>query len=145
MYYLYCDSEGINKIFDSSSEEPKSIRFRTSIYKTLEDLKKNEVIMEENCIECGGYITEVYTERTLPYCFICDFWGSVISRSDNIVINGNCYNACKEDSKSFRGFDGREFRIKFFDGKELCTTNLWSRGKIPLRFRDRLPDNAYFI
>lgn len=44
-----------------------------------------------------------------------------------------------------RGHGGRKFRIRFFDGRLVTTTNLWHQGPIPPVFRDRLPNNAEFI
>src|SRR5205823_2378018 len=44
----------------------------------------------------------------------------------------------------FRGFGGTRFVIEMFDGTRFVTTNLWTQGEIPDRFRHLLPDNARF-
>jgi hypothetical protein len=31
------------------------------------------------------------------------------------------------------------------DGEEIETNNVWHQGKVPERFRDRLPDNATMV
>jgi hypothetical protein len=43
------------------------------------------------------------------------------------------------------GHGGREFKIRMHDGREIVTRNLWGQGKIPLEYREVLPDNAVFI
>ena len=35
--------------------------------------------------------------------------------------------------------------IRFTDGREVITHNLWHQGTIPKHFRARLPDNAVFV
>jgi hypothetical protein len=82
-------------------------------------------------------------------CFNCCFWTNIIENKDvKVIIDGNVYNVGKEEkvhSREFRGFDGRKFVIKKFSGETIETTNLWSNGLIPERFRNQLPDNAVFI
>ncbi len=46
----------------------------------------------------------------------------------------------------FRGFGGREFRIRFYDGRtDVVTRNLWHQGIIPEHYRALLPDNAEWV
>ena len=47
--------------------------------------------------------------------------------------------------KTIRGFSGRKHVIKFFDGREIVSTNLWYNGEIPESHRELLPNNAEFI
>jgi hypothetical protein len=66
---------------------------------------------------------------------------------DNVVIvNGHHYTAnpyCH--SGGILGHGGAEFIIhKFGGGAPIITNDLWSQGKIPEQFRDRLKDNAHF-
>ncbi len=42
------------------------------------------------------------------------------------------------------GFGGKEFKIKFFDGRRVTTDNLRSQGRITENFRKMMPDNAEF-
>jgi hypothetical protein len=83
------------------------------------------------------------------YNEIDDFWQSKVEIKDNpnvVRINGVHYFIGDEGSKSsFRGFDGEKFRIKFNDGREVETTNLWYNGSIPKNYLKELPDNAIFI
>jgi len=46
---------------------------------------------------------------------------------------------------NFLGFGGSEFRIRFFDGREVVTHNLRHNGEIPQDYRAMLPDNAEFV
>ncbi|HRJ96875.1 MAG TPA: hypothetical protein PLL78_09325 [Fimbriimonadaceae bacterium] len=48
----------------------------------------------------------------------------------------------KPGQKSAKGSGGRRFRIRFSDGREVLTTNLWVRGRIPAVLRTLLADNA---
>jgi hypothetical protein len=45
----------------------------------------------------------------------------------------------------FSGFGGREFNIRFLDGREVRSSNLWCQGVIPKVWRERIPDNAEFL
>ena len=84
-------------------------------------------------------------------CFSCDFWVEKINiknRNDVIRINQQHYIIGSETAEtigSFRGFNGRKFKIRFLDGREIITTNLWSQSRIPDLFKERLPDNAIFV
>lgn len=60
------------------------------------------------------------------------------------IIDGTHYYIDDEDDSRFRGFDGAKFVIKFHDGREVTTTNLWCQGDIPDEFRDLFPNNADF-
>lgn len=44
-----------------------------------------------------------------------------------------------------RGFGGREFLIKYYDGREVTTTNLWHVGNLPEELFETLPDTAVFL
>jgi hypothetical protein len=48
-------------------------------------------------------------------------------------------------NRDLAGFAGRLFRIRFHDGREIETRNLWEGGTIPPAWRGRLPDNAIFL
>jgi len=108
-----------------------------------------------NCNECqnevkGKYMgtyAKIMEDKGL--CFSCAFWEEKVDRKDRpevARIDGKHYVIGREESIGFsRGFGGANFTIRFFDGREVRTTNLWHQGKIPTHFRDRLPDNAEFI
>lgn len=84
-------------------------------------------------------------------CFTKKFWLSIIEEKKyHPVINGVCYYCDVDnpisDSRGFRGFGGRYFKIRFIDtGKIIETNNLCHNGDVPKEFRDQLPDNAEFI
>lgn len=73
----------------------------------------------------------------------------ILNNNYRIIINGNCYVDSGDkpqcDYKSWLGFDGQRFYIRFFDGREITTNNLWHNGIIPQEYREQLPDNAEFI
>lgn len=85
-------------------------------------------------------------------CFMERFWidkVKAIKLQPNRfpIINGNLYFIDKEHNaeSSFRGFGGREFKIRFLIGKQITTTNLWDNGKVPDNHKEQLPDNAIFV
>lgn len=99
------------------------------------------------CATCDDVMID---KKSHPYlkdnCFTCNFWAEKIEAVNDprsVRIDGGHYWIGDEDpTNRFRGFGGRRFNIKFHDGREVQTTNLWHQGQIPEHFRDILPDNA---
>lgn len=90
--------------------------------------------------------------KTKGLCFRCDFWLRYVESDPTdpraVVIKGEHFMIGDEERKhrgEMRGFAGRKFIIEKLTGERIVTTNLWYQGKIPQRFRDKLPDNAKFI
>jgi len=87
----------------------------------------------------------------LQVCFDCNFWIDKfenVNHINSVRIDNNHYWIGKESdpsADSFRGFSGRKFIIKFKNGREVKTTNLWHQGEIPKWCRKYLPDNATFV
>ena len=104
------------------------------------------------CRICGKEFNKIrwlkpYEDICSDKCYSTNFWNEIASDKDNhIFIDGVSYLIAPEDDDSpFRGSAGRNFKIKFDDGKIVETTNLWCQGEIPEEFRDILKDNAKFI
>jgi len=108
------------------------------------------------CKECGeheqgnwnSYLSEHLIQNQL--CFTCNFWYEKVKWKEQnnpkaVRIEGVHYFIGDDNEKGFRGFDGNKFIIRFHDGRNITTTNLWCQSSIPTRFRDRLPDNAIFL
>ena len=109
------------------------------------------------CNKCGKvdnlhYFPDVekdLIERGL--CFTCGFWDDIVKTKDSsqsVRVKRCQYQIGREEYKyptEFRGFGGQRFHIKFNDGREVITTNLWCNGSIPTNFQDVLPDNAIFV
>lgn len=99
------------------------------------------------CEICGKEIEKsAYSNAILcsSDCHTDHYWLERVNNQHSptqVVINGNMYQIVSEDS-CFKGFDGRRFFIEFFDGRKVTTTNLWSNGTIPDKYRGRIPDNA---
>jgi hypothetical protein len=106
------------------------------------------------CAECGAHEQGNWHDehakklQTRGLCYSCEYWHVHIADASagNVVrVDGRHYRIGEEVNRGgFRGFDGQRFKIKFTDGREVVTTNLWCQGAIPHRYRDRLPDNAQF-
>lgn len=109
------------------------------------------------CKICGNieerqFVEEVQTIMEKEHlCYECNFWREQLQidkqyPSDFVIVNGVHYRIGPEnDTGYFRGFSGHKFIIKFNDGREKVTTNLWCQGQIPDGYwRERMPDNAKF-
>lgn len=110
------------------------------------------------CSICRGCATADYYEPTKSrllskkICFSCDHWQQIIEadRGPNkdiaVVVNSKHYQMGANTLRPHRwsGFGGREWHIKFFDGRDATCNNLWGQGDIPERWRVQLPDNAVF-
>ena len=120
------------------------------------------------CYVCGGQQELRYQEyinqklEAFRLCHRCDFWLEKIhwgewhsSQFERVVrISGRHYmlpsgEPTPEELTSTGGWgfghSGREFRIKFKDGREVSTRSLMCQGDIPERFRHILTDNAEFV
>lgn len=83
-------------------------------------------------------------------CFICNFWAQkcfIKNDPRTVRVDGEHYYIGADDEvpSYCRGYGGRRFKIRFRDGREVETSNLWCQGTIPPHFLDVLPDNAEFI
>jgi hypothetical protein len=75
------------------------------------------------------------------------YWEDQISdTAGRVVVDGEHYRIRPPmpDGLPGPGFGGQRFVIRFFNGREVTTCNLWHQGTIPAQFRGRLPDNAHF-
>lgn len=108
------------------------------------------------CLECGiGVVTRDSSDgpemQERQLCFSCLFWHHRLEeqgKPEVFIARGHRYSIGPEEPKTLlaiRGCAGARQRIRFFDGREVETTNLWHQGEIPAHFRERLPDNAEFI
>ena len=81
-------------------------------------------------------------------CFECSFWRDrlpLVGKSNIAIIDGTFYTIDDENSKDlFRGFGGDKFVIRFKDGREVTTTNLWCGGHISEAWKSKFPNNADF-
>lgn len=81
-----------------------------------------------------------------------EFWKPKIAlaMSDDpkaVRINGVHYFVGDKNNapRSFKGYGGAKWKIKFHDGREVETDNLWHNGTIPPALREFMPDNAEFV
>lgn len=83
----------------------------------------------------------------MPIKITDEFWRD-IKRWDTeypnnfTIVKGSHYTIGDENSTSSRGFAGAKVRIKFFDGREVISTNLWHNGTIPEEYKELFEDNA---
>lgn len=104
------------------------------------------------CPTCGQELGKFWSDENSMKehgeCFECSLWRErlpLIGKSNIAIIDGTFYFIGDEDDLSpFRGFGGNKFVIKFKDGREVTTTNLWCGGEISEHWRPQFPDNADF-
>lgn len=114
-----------------------------------------------NCPECGYLTNETPGSKSFDpeidsskMCFSCKFWSEKAAprlfNSPRTLRTSDFNHFYIGDEKcerhgSMRGFGGSRFLIGFHDGRVIKSTNLWSNGTIPPRFRDRLTPNGDFL
>lgn len=103
------------------------------------------------CTFCGkehdgaSVLNTDQVERGL--CFTCAFWFEKVAVKDDPLVarvDGTHY-WIEENDTTFKGFGGHDFTIKFDDGREVASSNLWCQGHIPPQFKELLPNNAQFL
>lgn len=98
--------------------------------------------------EIGTFASDERSMKEHGECFECSIWHDrlpLVGKPNVAIIDGTFYTIDDEDSKSpFRGFGGDKFVIKFKDGREVTTTNLWCGGNISDAWKDKFPNNADF-
>src|SRR6266498_3893081 len=98
----------------------------------------------------NGYQDASFPAHLRKYCFDCAFWhgylenevGGVVIEHDNghggMELRHYWFDPGKPIApagRGFLGFGGHKFTIKFFDGREVETNDLWHQGTIPDHFR----------
>lgn len=109
------------------------------------------VCSDDDELKYNGKIGE--RMRAHLVCFSCAFWQALIEQDasdpENVVIvNGSHYlirpDLAPHKPKFLAGFGGTRWDIRFLDGHQVVSHNLWAQGVIPERWRGALPDNARF-
>lgn len=107
-----------------------------------------------SCSVCGAPDSAAYMQPTRErllrerLCFTCAHWLDAAAKPPEVVTGDwGIYGIGRSGvgPASARGFGGRRFTVRFFDGRTVTTDNLWSGGTIPERFRDRFTPNAEVI
>lgn len=130
--------------------------FVSAAYQTADELRTDRGVLLEPCRECGGVVSTKFMEPIAArlgktnLCFHCDHWTQIhLNASRHVFVDGQCYAIGKEQPRGYQGrnlgFGGAEFKIRFRDGREVVTHNLWTQGEVPDHFRERLPDTAEFV
>ena len=73
------------------------------------------------------------------------FWRRKVESGNAVIADGHCYKIGADYPRmpaSCKGFGGRKWHVRFFDGRTVVTDNLWHNGTVPDAFRAQLPDNA---
>lgn len=141
------------KIIDEINEQYNKQNLDVEDICYLSDNINKDCNIARVCSVCHKLMTGEYIEGSgntyycSAECFHIDFWNEIVTQKDkHIFIEGKSYLIGDEnDISSFRGCDGRHFRIRLNTGKIIDTTNLWCQGAIPEKFRDILKDNAKFL
>lgn len=104
-----------------------------------EELARTAAQLEEKIMQLSQAQAAI-VDSTSDY----DFWRARAIDELAVVADGHCYALGEHCAPAwdFRGFGGRRWLIRFHDGRELCTQNLWHNGEVPAAYRNALPDNA---
>ena len=98
--------------------------------------------------EIGTFVSDERSMKEKGEWFECSLWRErlpLVGNPDVAIIDGTFYTIGDENDPSpFRGFGGDKFVIKFKDGREVTTTNLWCGGNISDAWKSQFPDNADF-
>lgn len=106
------------------------------------------------CSFCGRYtelrwVNECNASlRENQLCFGCDHWARIETTKghpDRVIVDNHSYMIDRREDTAFKGFGGTKFIIKFNDGREAVSTNLWHQGEIPWNWQKRIPNNAVFV
>lgn len=117
------------------------------------DLRSSSEIPDEPCRKCGSPFATTYSNKEdllkRHFCFSCTFWQEYVEDKDNpriARVDGKHYfvNKSKGGDTRFNGFGGSKFKVRWNDGREEESNDVWHQGTIPDRFRQDLPDNATF-
>jgi hypothetical protein len=119
-----------------------------------EELDTQRAALDYVCRECSA------TDNPLNWlggekiaatglCFTCHHWDELLARKDDPTVvraqHRHYIVGAAKTPHRFNGFGGSEFKIRFNDGREVVTVDLWSQGTIPAHYRERMPDNAVFL
>lgn len=113
-----------------------------------------------NCKLCGkpsdpqeyenSRIREIMEEQNV--CFNCALWlwhheldQNDPNRQGRVAIIDGTHWLIGDGKGFVKGCCGTEQRIRFKDGREVVTDDLWCQGDIPEHFRHLFPDNAEFV
>lgn len=119
-----------------------------------------DVIMAgPRCVECGdpqvwGWNADCEAAmRAQQVCLTCLSWRGRLADDAKhpeavVIVKGHHFTISPDKPKGYQGFighGGAEFVIKFHDGREVVSHNLWAQGGVPEHFKTRFPDNAVFV
>lgn len=149
------EKEGREEVFYTERENLPKWTSCSPGYATLQALEKESAIADFVCCKCGGAVSLHFTNKDElvlnRMCYSCNHFRqiAILTKIDRtrLVINNTAYHYERDvQGVGFRGFGGREFRIKRFDSDEVVIThNLWCQGDIPIVWREDLPNNAEFL
>lgn len=109
------------------------------------------------CVECGALFTAQTMCHNRGWCGACEFWlqcATQYKSGKTFVVSGEAYsfddyNIHEKEphwrDKSGLGFGGARFDVELDNGRRVTTHNLWFRGAVPPRFKERLQNNAHFL
>ena len=108
------------------------------------------LLHKEPCSMCGGYIDNGYINATElasnKLCWHCNHWSNMHVGPNDLVIDGGLYHVSPDNNQSFfKGLNGSRHIIKKDSGEIVITHNLWHKGNVPTRFKDKFPNNATFL
>ena len=120
----------------------------------VDPVRPDRTLLDYICRECGA------TDNPLNWlggekiavtglCFNCHHWDCLLAikdRADVVRVKGVHYMiGGNRTPHRWNGFGGSLFKIRFHDGREVETVDLWCQGHIAEHYKARMPDNAVFV
>lgn len=107
-----------------------------------------------DCKHCGDPIHLGYLHneelKSRKECFLCNFWMRLKEGGKGIIVQQGLVRkhyqiGTAKEPGPWNGYAGAWFTIRFLNGEEIRTCDLWHQGIIPERFYDLFPVTAEFI
>lgn len=104
-----------------------------------------------------NYSPDSFPSEFGVYCFGCAWWhqraaddlaGAVVAERTPGRRERFWFDPAmpvKDGSAGLRGFGGHRWLVRFADGREVVTNDLWHNGVIPAEFLDLFPVNAVLL
>lgn len=149
------DLQGREEVLFEEADKLPAWTSRSPGFDTEEELRKYTNLPDWKCSKCGGEVTLTYSnnDKLIEHkmCFSCNHFREQAEKLktdvNKFVINNHVYTVYPDAPNApFKGFGGREFKIRPFGSNDILVThNLWSQGEVPAVWRNELPDTAEFV
>lgn len=148
------------KVFTAVANETGRLFSETSLQEHLQRPACHFETCDSLTITSSGERQRGHTTDETGLCFTCRYWLDMYKRDSNhtagrLVIEESptkrvhyVYDPkepIKGGNRNLLGMSGHLFQVRYLNGMEVETNDLWCQSSIPERFWDLFPVNAEFI